>query len=83
VLQHQHPAAPQEAGQKAGVRVRRDPVAVILDAQHGREVQQRVAVLLPAQLLLDATDAEAADGLIKRSDIAIDIAINIAIEIGV
>jgi hypothetical protein len=42
-------------------------------------VQQRVAVLLPAQLLLDATDAEAADGLIKRTDIAI----NIAIEIGV
>jgi hypothetical protein len=79
VLQHQHPAAPQEAGQKAGVRVRRDPVAVLLDAQHGREVQQRVAVLLPAQLLLDATDAEAADGLIKRTDIAI----NIAIEIGV
>jgi hypothetical protein len=46
-------------------------------------VQQRVAVLLPAQLLLDTTNAEAADGLIKRSDIAINIAINIAIEIGV
>ncbi|SCO76795.1 uncharacterized protein FRV6_01007 [Fusarium oxysporum] len=43
VLQHQHPAAPQEAGQKA----------------------------------------EAADGLIKRSDIAIDIAINIAIDIAI
>ncbi|KAJ4003224.1 hypothetical protein NW758_015307 [Fusarium oxysporum] len=79
VLQHQHPAAPQEACQKAGVRVHRDPVAVLLDAQHGRKVQQRVAVLLSAQLLLDATDAEAADGLIKRSDIAFDIAIEIGV----
>jgi hypothetical protein len=46
----------------------------------GREVQQRVTILLPDQPLLDTADTEVADGLVERIEMII---IMIIIDIGI